>query len=179
MLGWISAQFCVYVVEGERSADWRANITDALLSHWHLYTLTWVHLPYTHTAWWLWQQQITLLKLGGWFWDALLGGGNHTPRGGGCPFPEGTFCACRNGLLLLWHVLQWRIWGVEQKPSGNWTAAFFILKAFKKKLLPVTVQPLKQELHSACVYSRGCSAIWKVCLPFSFQMQGSPFLCGS
>lgn len=59
--------FVCYVVEGERSADWRANITGALLSHWGLYTLTGVHLPYTHRVGWLWEQQITLLKLGGGF----------------------------------------------------------------------------------------------------------------
>lgn len=59
-------------------------------------------------------------------------------------------------------------------PENEWQH-FFFKKAFKKNCY----QPLKQELHSPCVYSKDCSTIWKVCLPFSFQMQGSPFMPGS
>lgn len=33
VLGWLSAQFFMYVAEGKRTTGWRANIADALLSH--------------------------------------------------------------------------------------------------------------------------------------------------
>lgn len=57
-------------------------------------------------------------------------------------------------------------------PANKWQ---LLLKSLQEKLLPVTVQPLKQEPHSPCVYSKGCLAIWKTCLPFSSPTQGSPF----
>lgn len=57
-------------------------------------------------------------------------------------------------------------------PAIKWQ---LLLKNLQEELSPVTVQPLEQEPHSPCVYSKHCLAIWKVCLPFSSQTQGSPF----
>lgn len=138
----------------------------------HVLALMWVYLPYTQAARWLWQQHIILLRVMGWFQDALLGGGNHAPCPGGCPF--NLLCLQKWFAFVLPHAVVVDLrHGVKafQKMNGS----IFFKKAFKKNCY----QPLEQELHSPCVYSKGCSTIWKVCLPFSFHMQGSPFLGGS
>lgn len=57
-------------------------------------------------------------------------------------------------------------------PVNKWQ---LLLKNLQEEQLPVTVQLLEQEPHSPCVYSKGCLAVWEVCLPFSSQTRGSPF----
>lgn len=135
----------------------------------------------TRVAGWLWQQHITLIRVGGGvvsgcsarWWESRtsprwLPVSLSVPAETVC-FCVGTCCGDRSEARS------------KTVLANEWQQFFyfFFLKSLQEKLLSVTVQPLEQELHSPCIYSKGCSAVWKVCVPFSFQTQGSPFLCGS
>lgn len=161
VLGWLSAQFFMYVVEGKSAAGWRAN--KQMLP----YLICVLTQLYIYAVGWLWQQHRTLLRLGG-FGDALLAGGNHAPHQDGCleswfAFAFALAHAMVADLMCLVKLFQW---------------IQLLLKSLQEKLLSVTVRPLEQEPHSPCVYSKGCLAIWKVSSLFISNTRKS-FLCVS